>query len=200
MNQRLRFTRALLVPVVVLAILSHHVHPEGSILDRLLASSGLILLLVAMGGRVWAGAYIAGRKDEVLVADGPYRVVRHPLYLFSLLGFIGAGLAFESLALAAMFALVFLMSHLPTMRAEEQKLRRLFGEEYEKYRRRVPLLIPSLRPGRKDEPVTRKRLVDMPRFSSGLRDALAIPLVFVVADLLEWAKLSEIIPVIVYLP
>jgi len=86
------------------------------------------------------------------------------------------------------------------MRAEEQKLLSLFGEEYEKYRRRVPMLIPSLKSRQQDELGTRKRLVDMPRFSSGLRDALAIPLVFVVADLLEWAKLSEIIPVIVYLP
>ncbi len=200
MVQRLRVTRFLLVPVVVLAVVSHHVHPEGSVWDRLLASAGLVLLIAAMGGRIWASAYIAGRKDQTLVTDGPYRMVRNPLYSFSLIGFIGAGFAFESLVLAGLFGLVFLVSHLPAIRREEQKLRGRFGKEYEDYERRVPSLIPSIR-SCMERVEGRKRLVlDLPRFSSALRDGLAIPMVFVVADLLEWAKLNEVVPVLIHLP
>lgn len=200
MNRRLLLTRALLVPVVMLAVFSHHVYPEDSVWDRLLAASGLTLLLMAMGGRIWASAYIAGRKNLTLVTEGPYRLVRNPLYLFSLVGFMGAGLAFESLALAGLFSLVFLLSHLPAIRSEEQKLRELFGEDYEEYARSVPPILPAVRAFRERVRSTDELIVDVPRFGAALRDCLAIPMVFVIADLLEWAKISEVLPVVVFLP
>ena len=200
MKMRLRATRILLVPVLALALLSHHMHPEGSIWDRLLAMSGLTLLLVAMGGRLWSSAYIAGRKDNSLVTEGPYRLVRNPLYLFSLIGCVGAGLAFESLTLAGIFLGVFLVSHLPTIRAEERTLAELFGQEYEVYRARVPRLIPLPRTLFSRKPGPKVRELDMPRFTSALRDGLAIPMIFVIADLLEWAKLNEVLPVLIELP
>jgi protein-S-isoprenylcysteine O-methyltransferase Ste14 len=200
MNQRLLLTRALLIPVVMLAIFSHHVYPEDSAWDRLLAVSGLLFLLMAMGGRIWASAYIAGKKDLTLVTEGPYRLTRNPLYFFSLLGFVGAGLAFGSLALAGLFSLVFLLSHLPAIRGEEVKLRNLFGEDYEEYARSVPPIFPTVRSFRERVRTTDKLVIDAPRFASALRDCLAIPMVFVIADLLDWAKLAEVVPVVITLP
>jgi protein-S-isoprenylcysteine O-methyltransferase Ste14 len=196
MNARLGWTRLLLVPVVVLALFSHHLHPEGSGWDRALSLSGLVLLLGAMGGRIWAGTYLAGRKNRVLVTEGPYSIVRNPLYLFSFLGFIGAGLAFESVTLALLMGLVFVAAHFPTMLAEERHLAQLFGEEYESYRARVPRFVPRLRGMQASETL----VLDMRRFRASLRDCLAIPLVFILADLLEWTKLEGILPVLIHLP
>jgi protein-S-isoprenylcysteine O-methyltransferase Ste14 len=192
---RLRATRLLLVPAALLALGSHHVYPEGT-LDTFLGMAGLILLVAAMGGRIWASIYLTGNKNRTLITEGPFSLVRNPLYLFSFIGFVGAGLAFESFALAGLFGAVFFATHWPAVRREERKLAALFGDEYEGYSRRVPRFVPALRPVRRSATVP----LDTGRFGLALRDCLAIPLVFVVADLLEWAKLAGVLPVLVHLP
>ncbi len=168
--------------------------------DTLLGAVALMLLVGAMGGRIWANVHLAGRKDRTLVTGGPYRFVRNPLYLFSLIGFVGAGLAFGSIVLGAISAAVFFAFHWPEIRAEEERLQVLFGEEYERYRRRVPRMIPV--PSKVLTPPTTSRelVVDQGRFGESLRDCLAIPMVLVIAEVLEWAKLEEIVPVLIHLP
>ncbi len=169
--------------------------------DTVLGASALVLLVAAMGGRVWASVHLAGRKNEVLVTGGPYRYVRNPLYLFSFLGFVGAGLAFESITLGAVFALVFFLSHWPEILAEERRLRALFGAEYERYRRQVPRMVPwRATPDPPPSSTSEELVVDVRRFRLALRDSLAIPLVVVVAEVLEWAKLAGLMPVLVHLP
>jgi protein-S-isoprenylcysteine O-methyltransferase Ste14 len=196
MPSRILFIRLLLVPMIALAIFSHHLHVEGSGWDRAVSLSGLVLLLVAMGGRLWANVYVLGRKDRVLVTHGPFSVTRNPLYLFSLIGFLGVGLALESLALAALLGAVFFITHWPTILVEERRLEAVFGAEYEAYRARVPRFVPALRLPEAAGELT----VDMRRFRGCLRDCLAIPLVFVVAELLEWSKLAGTVPVLINLP
>jgi len=196
MNLRLLLTRILLLPVALLALATHHVHTEGSLLDVSLEAAAIILLVTAAGGRVWASAYVAGRKDRDLVTDGPYSLVRNPLYFFSLVGFIGAGLAFESITLALIFALTFFAAHWPTIRKEERELRRIFGEEYDRYRERVPRFLPAF--GRVRTGGTIR--LDPARFSLALRDCMAIPLVLVLANAIEWAKLNDLLPVLFLIP
>jgi len=196
MLKRLSMTRLLLLFTFPLFLLSHHRHPEGMGLDKALGGLGLLLLLSAAGGRIWAALYIAGRKDRELVVDGPYSLVRNPLYFFSCLGFLGVGLAFESVTLALWMGLVFCLGHLPEVRREEAKLERLFGERYRAYRRRVPGFLPLLR-----RPTTPESMaVNARLFSRILREAVLIPSVFVMADVLEWAKLAEYLPVWILLP
>lgn len=196
MFSRLRLTRLLLVPAAALALVSNHPWPENSSWDQLLPLVGVVLLIAAMGGRIWASAYLVGKKNRVLVTEGPFSMVRNPLYLFSFLGFVGAGLLFESLTLAAVFAAVFLVSHWPAVRAEEQRLSELFGEEYERYCDEVPRFVPRPRAIRTSDTL----LLDMTRFRTALRDCMAIPLVIVVAELVEWAKIEGMLPILVQLP
>lgn len=196
MISRLGLTRLLILACVPLFLFSHHTHAEGHLVDTMLGGAGLILLLVAAGGRIWASLYIAGRKEEELVTQGPYSIVRNPLYLFSLLGFMGVGLAFESVALAAIMGLIFAVGHWPCIREEEARLARLFGEAYHEYRRQVPAFLPRLR-----VPASPRSLaVNVRVFTRSFREAAMIPLVFVAADMLEWAKLVEILPVFLTLP
>ena len=196
MNLRLTLTRLLLVPVALLVLVSHHVYVEGGFWDTLLGATGLLLLLAAMGGRIWASVYLEGRKNQTLVTEGPYSLVRNPLYLFSLVGFVGAGLAFESFTIPLLFAIIFFISHWPAIHGEEDTLEDLFGDDFVRYRSRVPRFIPRLRAPRTSGSVQ----LDTRRFGKALRDCLAIPLVFIVADLLEWAKLSGVLPVLVEIP
>jgi protein-S-isoprenylcysteine O-methyltransferase Ste14 len=80
-----------------------------------------------------------------LVVEGPYRVVRNPMYWSVACVILGEALAFRSLALAEMACAFFAFAALFVMIFEEPILRREFGTEYEAYCRRVPRWIPRFR-------------------------------------------------------
>lgn len=83
-----------------------------------------------------------------LVTGGPYGAVRHPLYLGEGTASLGVLLPVFGWPQAAMLAIIVVAQAL-RIKWEEEALAAAFGSEYEKYRRRVPLLIPFLkRPGR----------------------------------------------------
>ncbi|MSR22577.1 MAG: isoprenylcysteine carboxylmethyltransferase family protein [Gemmatimonadetes bacterium] len=196
MNLRLVLTRLLLLPPVLLALTTGSPYGNGSLLEALIRSAGLVLILAAAGGRIWASAHVAGKKNDVLVTEGPYSLVRNPLYFFSLLGFVGTGLAFGSVALAALFKLVFFTTHWPAIRGEEAELERLFGAEYARYRERVPRLLPRLARPHSGGTLS----FETWRLDFALRESMAIPLIFVVAELVRWAKLSGHLPMYFLLP
>jgi protein-S-isoprenylcysteine O-methyltransferase Ste14 len=81
-----------------------------------------------------------------LVVEGPYRIVRNPMYWSVALVMFGEGLVFHSLALAELTAAFFAAANLFVLFYEEPALRRKFGAEYEDYCRRVPRWLPRLKP------------------------------------------------------
>jgi protein-S-isoprenylcysteine O-methyltransferase Ste14 len=195
-NSRLRLIRVLMVPIAFLALVTYSIYPDDSFTEMLLRSIGLALLLLATGGRIWASVYLHGRKNQALVTKGPFSLVRNPLYLFSFLGFLGAGLAFGSVTLAAALGIVFFLAHWPAIQREEADLERIFGEDYVAYRARVPRFLPHSLRSDSSETVT----FDARGFSYALRDCLAIPSVFILALMVEWAKDSGILPVLFQVP
>jgi protein-S-isoprenylcysteine O-methyltransferase Ste14 len=106
--------------------------------------SGCFFVGLATVGRLWCAQYIAGYKTDVLVMEGPYSICRNPLYFFSLMGGIGAGLCTGSLALTLAIAAVFIVIYPVTIRNEETKLSRIFGSAYDGYARRVPRFFPKI--------------------------------------------------------
>ena len=57
---------------------------------------GFLLVSAAVLGRLWTTLFIAGRKGEQLVVDGPYARARHPLYSWSIVAALGIGLSTRS--------------------------------------------------------------------------------------------------------
>lgn len=96
--------------------------------------------------RAWASGHI--RKNAVLAVSGPYSYTRNPLYFGSFLlglGFtIAASYEWFSLIFGAIFSAFYLSVYLPVMRAEIGELQRIFGADYERYERAVPLFLPRL--------------------------------------------------------
>ncbi len=76
--------------------------------------------------------------ENKLVAAGPYRFVRHPMYSGGIIGAFGLAL-FAGSVLGAVysFVLALVLSHIAD--AEEEELMERFGE-YVEYARRVPKL------------------------------------------------------------
>ena len=77
-----------------------------------------------------------------LVAEGPYRIVRNPMYWNVAFVILGEALLIHSAALAEIAAVFFACTVLFVMVYEEPVLRHTFGAEYEEYCRRVPRWIP----------------------------------------------------------
>ena len=72
-----------------------------------------------------------------LVVEGPYRLVRNPMYIGAGLVLTGAMLFYESLPLLGYAGLFALITYFFVVLYEEPTLRRTFGTEYEAYNRRV---------------------------------------------------------------
>lgn len=92
--------------------------------------------------QVWL--YLLGRPYAALQfgTPGPYRLVRHPLYV----GWLFAFWATPTMTLAhLLFSVATTAYILLAIRFEERDLSREHGEAYEAYRRAVPMLIPFAR-------------------------------------------------------
>jgi protein-S-isoprenylcysteine O-methyltransferase Ste14 len=109
----------------------------------LVASTAFILRARFSLGLMWSADVVA-REGHQLRTDGPYAVVRHPIYAGLLGMLLGSalldGLGPWTLALVLGGAMV-----LVKVRAEERLMAEVFPGEYERYRRRVPALVPHLR-------------------------------------------------------
>lgn len=113
----------------------------------------LASLIAALGAtlRVWGAAYLGpgtvnsmGMKAGAVMADGPFRYVRNPLYIGSV--FMVAAITFILPPSGALFVVVLLAVFLLRLIvAEEAFLTRQLGEPYQAYMRAVPRLIPRLR-------------------------------------------------------
>jgi protein-S-isoprenylcysteine O-methyltransferase Ste14 len=116
--------------------------------------TGLAILFGLVGAvlRVWGTAYLsasivhsAAMHGDQVMAAGPYRYVRNPLYLGS--WFLGLSIAILMPPSGALvFAVVLGLFYFRLILGEESFLTGQIGEAYVEYRRRVPRLIPSLRP------------------------------------------------------
>lgn len=125
---------------------------DSPVISAALMMTGLLLTGVAAAGRLWCSLYIAGKKNRVLVTDGPYSVSRNPLYFFSLLGAGGAAMATGMISAPLALAFLFIAGYRPVILAEEERLQRLFGAEYPAYCSRVPRFLPRWRLFRHGEP------------------------------------------------
>jgi protein-S-isoprenylcysteine O-methyltransferase Ste14 len=80
-----------------------------------------------------------------LVEEGPYRIVRNPMYWSVALVMLGEGLLFHSPALAEVALAFFAAANLFVLFYEEPHLKKVFGVQYEEYCQRVPRWLPRLK-------------------------------------------------------
>ena len=113
-------------------------------------ASGAALVFLAALYRTWATAYLKteivhdmSMHSEALVADGPYRHVRNPLYFANL--FLAAGFGVMASRAGWLFMIVgmWLVCYRLILR-EEDGLRKTQGESYVAYLKAVPRLWPSI--------------------------------------------------------
>jgi protein-S-isoprenylcysteine O-methyltransferase Ste14 len=110
-----------------------------------LLSAGLICLghMLAVYALAWLGrSFSIMAEARRLVTQGPYAVVRHPLYAAEIIAAIGLFLQYTS-PWTALLMVVSLGFQLQRMRNEERILGATFAE-YAAYAARTPRLIPGV--------------------------------------------------------
>ncbi len=109
--------------------------------------SVLFLLIAALQTDVLAFVglrQLFEQERSDLVKDGLYRVVRHPLYTFSLLIlWLSPSMSMNSFVVCLALTVYILIGII----FEERKLLREFGQEYANYRSATPMLIPGVKWG-----------------------------------------------------
>lgn len=135
--------------------LSHWIGPwlggNEALIERLLFAAAALLLIVAALIRTWASSYLRAEvvyatqvKTAALVADGPYRRVRNPLYFANILMAVGMGalMSRTGFFVAAVAMVVFCYR---LILRERRNCRQLRVKATERYRQTAPRLWPSLR-------------------------------------------------------
>lgn len=126
--------------------------PRAALLARCALAFAALLALLAALLRTWATSYLRSDvmqdhdlRAEKLVASGPYRRVRNPLYLGNILMAFGMGFLACRVGFVVMVVgnLIFCLR---LIGLEESNLVKEQGESYREFCRRVPRLWPSLEP------------------------------------------------------
>ena len=121
--------------LVIMAVYSVLADPQP-----MLFVVGAALALSGMLVRLYASGYII--KNQKLATDGPYSLVRHPLYTGNLLMVIGFTFI-SGLWWAILLSALFWWFYYPTaIEYEDRKLHGIFGEDWEQWSQTVPAVIP----------------------------------------------------------
>ncbi len=108
-----------------------------------LGSVWITLAAISTLGEQWS-AIAKVVEGHRLVTEGPYRVVRHPIYTGNFGLLLATGLAFSHLPALLLAILLFWIGAAIRIRTEEKLLSETFGQEFEAYARRVPAVFPRL--------------------------------------------------------
>jgi protein-S-isoprenylcysteine O-methyltransferase Ste14 len=152
---RVAWSRELRIRAVI-AVLAILLIRLGAFRDHSLTSDpwragvGLLLFAVGLGFAIWArvhigrnwGSPMSQKNEPELVASGPYRLVRHPIYSGILAAGIGTAVALNwawliALALAGVY---FIYSAV----VEERNLTEQLPDTYPAYRRSTKMLVPFI--------------------------------------------------------
>ena len=140
---------SIFISVVITIFLHKWLFPEWKrqLFNELFNLLGVVLVLFGFLFRVCA----RGHKEEKssqgrsLVNDGPYALVRNPMYFGTLLIGIGAIAILFQFWTIFLFLAVFLLIYIPQVRKEEALLAVMFKDEYREYSKAVPGYFPRIR-------------------------------------------------------
>ncbi len=193
---RIAITRVFGAVILFLILFSHYSWKPDIYVNLAIEFVAFLLILVCTFGRLWALAYISGHKTKDLITQGPYSLVRNPLYLFSLIGAIGVSLASKNILVGALIIFMFVIYYPFVIRAEEEHLKEVHGEPFAEYASKTPMFIPNFK-GFHEEPFYS---IDARLFRRAFISVMWFPLIFMILLVIDRLHESGIIPVLFTIP
>jgi protein-S-isoprenylcysteine O-methyltransferase Ste14 len=126
--------------LIVAGIVTVHFDPLRYLIGTVLVLLGAVLHFVSKGYLRQSRDFL--RETKSLTNGGPYRFTRNPFYLANLCAEVGLLVIIGRLDIAGAYLVAWAWVYRGTIMEEEAKLAQLVGEEYQRYRSRVPRLVP----------------------------------------------------------
>ena len=113
---------------------------------------GLVLLVASTAftiwarvrlGRMWSASPGTLQESHELRTDGPYAVTRHPIYT-GLLGMLLGSVLLNGLGVSLVFLVIGAVVIATRIPIEERLMSKTFPEQYARYRKRTPRIVPGL--------------------------------------------------------
>lgn len=140
---------SIFISIVITIFLHKMLFPrwEGGLWNELFNFLGILLVLFGFLFRVSARGHKEERSSQgrSLVNDGPYAMIRNPMYFGTLLIGIGAIAILFQFWTIFLFLAVFLLIYIPQVKKEEALLAVMFKDEYREYSKAVPGYFPRIR-------------------------------------------------------
>ncbi|MBX9827068.1 MAG: isoprenylcysteine carboxylmethyltransferase family protein [Xanthobacteraceae bacterium] len=184
-----------LLGVVMFALTNSRLEASNST-HEMIEWIGIVAIVVCVLGRTWTSLYIAGRKIEQLVTDGPYSVMRNPLYFFSIIGAAGAGAQHGSIVAGLTFGVLAWAVFSVVARQEERLLADRYGAAFENYVATVPRFMPNPRLWRDVPALT----IIPPKILRTFADAMMFLLAVPIAEGFEKLQDMGVLPILLRLP
>jgi protein-S-isoprenylcysteine O-methyltransferase Ste14 len=93
--------------------------------------AGTVVALIGQAVRLWAAGHL--EKSREVTTSGPYRFMRHPLYVGSSIMALGVALGCRSAIVALLVGVYMAATITAAIRSEEAFLRERFGDAYDDY-------------------------------------------------------------------
>lgn len=114
---------------------------EGGMIIAMIIGYTLAFIGIGLFAEGWRELYRAQQKNT-LATDKLYAIVRHPQYTGLFIGLFGEGVVhWPTIFSVTLFPLIVIAYTLLAYREERRMLAR-FGEQYRRYRERVPMFFP----------------------------------------------------------
>jgi len=143
MKKRIRVNGIIIfVTVVVILLFSNFFFdsPASGLLKKIKEVFGLGFILLGQLIRISSRGYKSenSKNGHVLIKGGPYKLVRHPMYLGIILIGFGIVLMLFKWWVAAGFFVIFSLRYITLIIKEESNLAAYFPEDYRIYKSEVP--------------------------------------------------------------
>jgi protein-S-isoprenylcysteine O-methyltransferase Ste14 len=135
---RIRFNEILRqgIGLLLVAVCAYFARPDsGTVII------GLVIALLGQIFRIYAAGFIF--KNRQLASNGPYALVRHPLYLGNVLILIGFTVASANLYVLLGAILFFLVWYPAAIAYEDNKLEGIFEDEWREWSKNIRAIIPG---------------------------------------------------------
>ncbi|MCM8773934.1 MAG: isoprenylcysteine carboxylmethyltransferase family protein [Candidatus Omnitrophica bacterium] len=137
-----------LLSIVITILLSKVIFPywKSEPADEFSDALGIIFILFGFLFRVSARGYKEEKSQQgkILVKDGPYYLIRHPMYFGTLLIGMGIIAVLFKFWVLPVFLIIYVLIYFPQINREEKVLIKKFGQEYIHYCKTTPKYFPKV--------------------------------------------------------